>query len=502
MKNHVEFTRGLVLTCEENLASAQKAVSACEAQLKAYEQVRSQVAAAASASLASAENKVTAAKAELAEHEAVLEQIQADFDRQKELSDQGLSSLQEYQEAERKLKAAIAKVARFQAFVQAAENDVVVRQNEEKSKEQKAQFDIDSVNDSLNKAKGDVAKAESDSTRSKLDLQKAEKDVVELEIQLTRQTRRLIQAPFSGFVTKLTGPSLLKEGDTICLIWPESTEPVPVADSSKSPTWQDSGTLGTVSTIGRRFREIRTRLKVAEETKATQSSVAKIKEDLAAVESERETAVEILGGQLHATRKLLESRSTLRDMLQRQVETGLLDPSSLAPAEQAVVTTTAEIRELEVLLDYCSNLGGDAIVQPEADQTMARAVLEVRLEAAGRQRLNFQTAQVEIARRRFESGDGDIRDVLNAEQAEATIAAEVQKIEALLRYYEKLGINEAQPKEQGTASPSKRPDEPDRWHLSSAPPCDSNSPDCHSQSSTSTAMLSTSRSTRNAFLEL
>jgi len=138
-------------------------------------------------------------------------------------------------------------------------------------------------------------------------------------------------------------------------------------------------------------------------------------------------------------------------MVKRQVEIGDLNPHSLPPAEQAVVTTAAEIRQLELLHEYYMSLGKEKVTSPQDDRDFALEVLKVRLEVA-RKRLRFQADHSKLTRRRFEVGDVEVPEVLKAKQSEATAAAEVQKLEALLRYYEEFGLNDTEPR-LNTTSP-------------------------------------------------
>ncbi|TWU12095.1 Serine/threonine-protein kinase PrkC [Symmachiella macrocystis] len=456
-QRRTEAARLQVQASQNNLAAATTVVAALEAQLKAFQQVKSQVVAAAKASIESAENKVEAEKAELAEFMAARDGAKADYDRQKKLFDQRVISELKFQEAERKVKEAEAKVNKAEALVQAALNDLIVRKNDEKTKESKAEIEIDHATAQVKKAMGDVAKSESGLAKANLELNKAEKDSLELQTKISRESSQLILAPFSGFITKLTKNKVLMEGQTICLIWPDSdgTDSDGSVSAISAPTSVAVGgfaetsarwiteTLGAVSAFGRRFRELRTKLRAAQEGGASQASVAKLKHELAVLEFERETTVAILKAQIDAAKKLNNSQITLSDMVKSQVENGDLNPYTLPPAEQAVVKTKSEIRELQLLYEYYTNLVSNTLGTPEDDRNIAIEVLKVRLEAA-RASLRFKADQSKLTRRRFELGDLDIHDVLMAKQAEAEVAVQVQKLEALLRYYEKVGSKDVE----------------------------------------------------------
>jgi hypothetical protein len=98
--------------------------------------------------------------------------------------------------------------------------------------------------------------------------------------------------------------------------------------------WQITDTIAAASALGRRLRELQTRLRTAEEDRAPETTVIRLREDLATTEFERETTIAILNAQLDAARKLNDSQTALSELVKRQVENGSLNPPSLAQAEQ------------------------------------------------------------------------------------------------------------------------------------------------------------------------
>ncbi|MEZ6061778.1 MAG: HlyD family efflux transporter periplasmic adaptor subunit [Planctomycetaceae bacterium] len=223
----VEAATSVLDANHRTMEAAQAVVSSMEAQLSAYRQVKTQIVAAADAAVDSARNKVRAEEQQLAEHNAALAQIELDFDRQKALYEDNIVSQLKFQEAERKLKEAAAKVAKAEAYVDAAENDLLGKQSDRQAKEQKAQVDIDYADAALKKARADVAKAESDVAKSRSDLNKAQKELLETETKVARQNNQTLTAPFDGFVTNITpnqGSQILKEGDPICMIVPDTAD--------------------------------------------------------------------------------------------------------------------------------------------------------------------------------------------------------------------------------------------------------------------------------------
>jgi len=226
-QRQVEAAQALLEANERNAEAAKTIVSSIESQVTAYGLVKEQIIAAADANVASAQNKVEAEQQQLAEQEAALAQVTADFDRQKTLFEEKIASQLKFQEAQRKLKEAAAKVEKSKAYVRAAENDLSSKRSYRQAQEQKAQVDIDYATAMLRKAIADVAKAESDVAKAQSDLTKSQKDVFESETKVARQRSQSLHAPFDGFVTRITpnqSSKLLKEGDPICIIVPDTAD--------------------------------------------------------------------------------------------------------------------------------------------------------------------------------------------------------------------------------------------------------------------------------------
>lgn len=210
-----------------SLYAAESAVSSFEAQVTAYRILKDQIIAAADANVAAAKNKIEAENQQLLEHQATLAQVQADYDRQKILYQENIASQLKFQAAERKLNETLAKVAKSEAYVRGAQNELESKKSERKAKEQKAQVEIDYALAALQKAKADVAKADSDVAKAQSDLTKSQKDLLETETKVARQRSQSIRAPFDGFVTRITpnqGSKILKAGDPICVIVPDTAD--------------------------------------------------------------------------------------------------------------------------------------------------------------------------------------------------------------------------------------------------------------------------------------
>lgn len=226
-RRQVEAAEALLEANKRNMEAAKTIVGSVESQVTAYGLVKEQVIAAADAMVASAQNKIEAEEQQLVEHEAAFAQVQADYERQKTLYEEKIASQLKFQEAQRKLKEGQAKVEKSKAYVRAAKNDLLSKQSERQAKEQKAQVDIDYATATLKKAGADVAKSESDVAKAQSDLTKSQKELLETETKVARQRSQSLHAPFDGFLTRITanqGTKILKEGDPICVIVPDTAD--------------------------------------------------------------------------------------------------------------------------------------------------------------------------------------------------------------------------------------------------------------------------------------
>ena len=227
IRSQVAASQQLLEASQRNQQAAVRIVTSLEAQLQTYRTVKEQIVASADAAIAGARNKVQAEQQQLEEMLAALTQIEADYKRQRQLFEERIVAEVKLQLAERKFLEAQAKVAKARAYVESAENDLVGKQRDRQAKEQKAQVAIDYATASMDKSLGDVAKAESDVAKSQTELNKAQKSLSEMETKVSRQLSQQIVAPFDGFLLRINanqGSRILKEGDELCVIVPQTTD--------------------------------------------------------------------------------------------------------------------------------------------------------------------------------------------------------------------------------------------------------------------------------------
>ena len=212
---------------QRNVQAVQMMTTPLESQLRAYQAVKQQVEASATAAVDSARNKIAAEEQALAETAANKTQAEADYKRQKKLFDEDIVSESKFQSAERKYKEAAAKYSKAEEYVNAAENDLISKEGDRDAKIQKAQIDIDYARGLLQKQSSEFAKAQGDVAKTQAELNKAQKALLEMQTKVSRQKSQRIVAPLDGFLTAISpnsGTNVLKEGDAICVIVPDTAD--------------------------------------------------------------------------------------------------------------------------------------------------------------------------------------------------------------------------------------------------------------------------------------
>lgn len=226
-KETVQSLKDLVDATNRQKVAAETLAATQETQVATYKAVREGVEASALAAIDAAESKVTSAEQKLQEVLATELQAKQDFERQRRLYDKDIASEVKFQQAQQKYTEAQAKVAQEQANIDAFKADLIAKEKDLISKERKAQADIEYSQALLDKARGDVAKTDSDISKSESELQKAEQELFKAETALARQQTQVVTAPVDGFLTQIManqGSSMLKEGDKIAMIVPDTAD--------------------------------------------------------------------------------------------------------------------------------------------------------------------------------------------------------------------------------------------------------------------------------------
>jgi len=223
----VRAAREQIRANEEAQEAAHRLVEVYARQEQTYRQVKSEITAAQNAYVAGAEEKVRSVREALSIEEAAVPQLQQEYERLVQLHAKGNIALQKVQEVEAKLNAAKAKVKKAMADVAAAEQELEGKKKDREAYIQKAQVDVDYAHGHYQKALGDVSKFDGEIAKAQSELAKAEKELREMERKVAVQANQLLVAPLDGYVVKIApnfGSAVLKEGDPICTIVPDTED--------------------------------------------------------------------------------------------------------------------------------------------------------------------------------------------------------------------------------------------------------------------------------------
>jgi len=211
--NLLSRLREQVAATQRELDARKQMSGAYESQVEAFQVVKRQAVAAADEYIKMSQQKLKAEEQNLEAVEAALLQVEADYERQKKLADEGLASTFKQQVAQRKKQEALAKVEQAKSYIASAQNGVNAKNNERGAKEREAQAKIDSATAQLRKAQGDVAKTQ--------------KELIALNVKLTQQQSQVVTAPWDGFIFKLETfqqGAIVKKGDSLFTLVPETSD--------------------------------------------------------------------------------------------------------------------------------------------------------------------------------------------------------------------------------------------------------------------------------------
>lgn len=223
-----------VASAEQQLAADNRAledslkiVDLYESQVKTYEIVKNEITTAQNAYVEMARKKVDAKQQELNVYQAALPQLDEEYKRMKKLEAIDNISLQKLQEVSRKRNEAIAKAKAAEFYYGSAKDELSGKMSDRSAYIEKAQVDIDKTKSLLEKANVDVSKDKSKIAETEQKLNKSKKELLDMKVKVARQESQTITAPFDGFVVQITpnlGTAILKEGDPICTIVPDTTD--------------------------------------------------------------------------------------------------------------------------------------------------------------------------------------------------------------------------------------------------------------------------------------
>lgn len=195
----------------ERVRAARSRVESIESRVTSLQLARSEAVSAAENRVAMASERVRQAQQALAAAEAALETAKLNYERQKSLLEQGLTSQRNVELAELELKRTRTEEQRAVAGLKAAEEEKKAMQREAR----RIARDADAA---INDARATMQSARSELARSNEDLPR-------IELRLSRQKTQEVLAPKDGIITRLLvshEAEFVREGKGLCILIPES----------------------------------------------------------------------------------------------------------------------------------------------------------------------------------------------------------------------------------------------------------------------------------------
>jgi len=199
------------LALTDRLRAAQARVDSIESRVSSLQLARGEAVNAAENRAAMAAERVRQAQQVLAAAEAALETTKVNYERQKSLFDQGLTSKRNVELSELELKRAQTDEQRAIAGLKAAEQE----KNALKRDARRIARDSDAA---ISDARAGMQSALSDLARSNEDLPR-------VELRLSRQKTQEVIAPKDGIITRLLvaqEAEFVREGKGLCILIPQT----------------------------------------------------------------------------------------------------------------------------------------------------------------------------------------------------------------------------------------------------------------------------------------
>ena len=447
----VTANKSRIVALQESVAARVSELASRQVKLETAQEASRQLEKSHTQLMAAAEKRTASDQAAVDEVAAVLLNLETELQRQQKLFDKAVISQTSLQLSERRVAEQKARLAEAKSTAAAAEVELITIKRDAQLRQQQDAASVEDRVDSLNATKGALAAAEAELAVARGDLAKSQKTLLEFQSRLARQETYLVVAPEDGRIEQLFDGQMLKAGDVICVLRPERAASiedqatrVPGADEERDdvPRFRAreiaslpgqpasavsvSDAVEAAWSLERRFRKFLPKAGFRD-----QDLVGASREQAAAWQ-DRQTALSLLTGQLNAVRKRLDSQITMRDRVSAQINMGVQPAAALLYSEVDVTTTAVELEQLQMLVDYYTALAGDG--ERRANQEFAVAMMQSCHEAA-RKRHALYSQLRKMAAQRFDVGDVDVNVVAEAEQAEATAAAQLEMAAALMDHY-------------------------------------------------------------------
>ncbi|MFO0816835.1 MAG: HlyD family efflux transporter periplasmic adaptor subunit [Pirellulales bacterium] len=202
-----------VFAVREKLMFAKTKVETYGRQVVDLDQARLLIIEAGQQLVEEARRKVEAERHAVEAAEAAVEQTQLNFERQKLLKDQGLTSGVTFEKERRSYEEAQAKLKAAKQYVQAAEKYLKSKEAELGQKSREGLTKVDYARAMQQEAQGEVALAT--------------KELSEIEGKQAQFESRVVTAPKDGVILRLMAnenTEMLKEGDPLFTIVPEAPD--------------------------------------------------------------------------------------------------------------------------------------------------------------------------------------------------------------------------------------------------------------------------------------
>jgi len=202
-----------VLALQEKLLLAQTKADTYGRQVVDLTEARQQVIESNRQLIEEARRKVEAEKHGVDAADAAVSQTLANFERQRNLHEKGLTAGVAFEKDRRSYEEALAKQRQAQQYVEAAQNYLQAKTAELEQKSLEAQTKVDYARAMQQEALGEVALAK--------------KELAEIEGKRAQFESRVVLAPRDGIILRLMvndNAEMLKEGDPLFTIVPETTE--------------------------------------------------------------------------------------------------------------------------------------------------------------------------------------------------------------------------------------------------------------------------------------
>lgn len=202
-----------VLAIQEKLDISQTKADSYARQVVDLTEARLQIMEAGRQWIEEAGRKIAAEKHAAEAAEAGLSQTRANFERQKNLFEKGLTSGVAFERDRRSYEEAVAKRKAADQYVEAAQDYLDAKKAELEQKSREAQSKVDYAIAMRQEAQGDVAHAK--------------KDLAEMQGKRAQFESRVVTAPRDGILLRLMAndnAEMLKTGDPLFTIVPETAD--------------------------------------------------------------------------------------------------------------------------------------------------------------------------------------------------------------------------------------------------------------------------------------